>query len=168
MMTISYIFENTDGPISDMTSGVAGIPLDSGAGHLKSNKAMDPGLLHDIEVNDYNNFVHALNYTREQLKFITRRSSFSATKALSTINVTIEPATTQFTIKYCRVKFNMAVEIDPSQNPWNDRFGNSGYLSWHEVSGKHVVTCPIVSAYASETIKHSEMLSVGSSIRIRQ
>ncbi|KAK3022551.1 hypothetical protein RJ639_047489 [Escallonia herrerae] len=77
MMTISYIFDNTDDPISDMTSGVAGIPLDSGAGHLKSNKAMDPGLLYDTEVNDYNNFVRALNYTRERLKVITRRSSFS-------------------------------------------------------------------------------------------
>ncbi|KAK2991531.1 hypothetical protein RJ640_016566 [Escallonia rubra] len=32
------------GPISDMTS-VTGIPLDSGAGHLKSNKALDPGLV---------------------------------------------------------------------------------------------------------------------------
>ncbi|KAK3015041.1 hypothetical protein RJ639_005566 [Escallonia herrerae] len=69
-------------------------------------------------------------------------------KAPSTMKVVVEPETIYFTKKCSTAEFNLTVEIDLSHNPWNDYFGNSGYLSWYELNGTHIVRSPIVSAYA--------------------
>ncbi|KAK3018571.1 hypothetical protein RJ639_004296 [Escallonia herrerae] len=191
MMTTAFVLDNTHSRILDMNSGAAATPLDFGAGHVNPNKAMDPGLVYDIGVNDYINHLCAMNYTRAEIKIITRRSDFSCdqasldlnypsfmlilnntnttsytfkrvltnvvdsscayramVKAPSTMKVVVEPETIYFTKKCSRAEFNMTVEIDLSHNPWNDYFGNSGYLSWYEVNGTHIVRSPIVSAYA--------------------
>ncbi|CBI32395.3 unnamed protein product, partial [Vitis vinifera] len=86
MMTTAYLLDNTQGPIMDMTTGVAGTPLDFGAGHINPNMAMDPGLVYDIEAQDYINFLCGLNYTSKQIKIITRRSKFSCDQANLDLN----------------------------------------------------------------------------------
>ena len=86
MMTTAYLLDNTQGPIVDMTTGVAGTPLDFGAGHINPNMAMDPGLVYDIEAQDYINFLCGLNYTSKQIKIITRRSKFSCDQANLDLN----------------------------------------------------------------------------------
>ena len=86
MMTTAYLQDNTQGPIMDMTTGVAGTPLDFGAGHVNPNMAMDPGLIYDIEAQDYINFLCRLNYTSKQIKIITRRSKFSCDQANLDLN----------------------------------------------------------------------------------
>ena len=37
-------------------------PFSYGAGHVRPNSAMDPGLVYDLSVNDYLNFICALGY----------------------------------------------------------------------------------------------------------
>ncbi|KAJ9705051.1 hypothetical protein PVL29_003209 [Vitis rotundifolia] len=86
MMTTAYLLDNTKGPIMDMITGVAGTPLDFGAGHIDPNKAMDPGLIYDIEAQDYINFLCGLNYTSKQIQIITRRSKFSCDQANLDLN----------------------------------------------------------------------------------
>ncbi|KAL6010744.1 hypothetical protein ACLOJK_001186 [Asimina triloba] len=68
MMTTASSTDNTHGPILDMDTEAAATPLDNGAGHIDPNKAMDPGLVYDIEYQDYVNFLCGLNYTSEQIK----------------------------------------------------------------------------------------------------
>ncbi|KAL3515286.1 hypothetical protein ACH5RR_022188 [Cinchona calisaya] len=77
MMTTADIIDNANNPIIDIITGVAGTPLDFGGGHVNPNKATDPGLVYDIGVQDYINYMCALNYTTEQLQTITRRSNVS-------------------------------------------------------------------------------------------
>ncbi|KAA8545863.1 hypothetical protein F0562_020686 [Nyssa sinensis] len=86
MMTTADVFDNTNGPIVDMTTGIAGTPLDFGGRHVNPNKAMDRGLVYDIEVEDYISYLCGLNYTREQIKVISRRNEFSCDKANLDLN----------------------------------------------------------------------------------
>ncbi|CAN0927258.1 Subtilisin-like protease SBT5.3 [Linum grandiflorum] len=42
-------------------------PFNYGAGHIRPNKAMDPGLIYDLTVKDYLNFLCALGYNQDQI-----------------------------------------------------------------------------------------------------
>ncbi|KAL6995485.1 hypothetical protein U1Q18_005622 [Sarracenia purpurea var. burkii] len=80
MMTTSYSTDNAFNPIQDIGNGnQPATPLDIGAGHVDPNRALDPGLIYDIETEDYVNLLCALNYTMKQIDTITRRSSSSFT-----------------------------------------------------------------------------------------
>ncbi|ERN08665.1 hypothetical protein AMTR_s00017p00214900 [Amborella trichopoda] len=85
-MTTAYTTDNTHGPILDMTTGIAGTPLDYGSGHINPNKAMDPGLIYDLGVQDYIDFVCSLNYTQEHVRIITRRLNYTCTTSNLDIN----------------------------------------------------------------------------------
>ncbi|MBA0688030.1 hypothetical protein Goari_005841, partial [Gossypium aridum] len=86
MMTIAEVFDNANGRIIDMTTGVAGTPLDFGAGHINPNKAMDPGLVYDIEIQDYINYLCGLNYTSKQIRTITGMRQFNCDSATLDLN----------------------------------------------------------------------------------
>ncbi|XP_065871827.1 subtilisin-like protease SBT3 [Euphorbia lathyris] len=86
MMTTAYVRDNANGIITDVSNGVAGTPLDFGAGHLDPNKAMDPGLVYDIEVEDYINYLCALNYTSQQIKIIIGTSNYTCSQASLDLN----------------------------------------------------------------------------------
>ncbi|MBA0875451.1 hypothetical protein Goshw_029203 [Gossypium schwendimanii] len=86
MMTTAEVFDNANGRIIDMTTGVAGTPLDFGAGHINPNKAMDPGLVYDIEIQDYINYLCGLNYTSKQIRTITGMRQFNCDSATLDLN----------------------------------------------------------------------------------
>ena len=67
MMTTAYILDNNQSIIMDMTTGEQGNPLDYGAGHVNPNKAMDPGLVYDIQPQDYIKYLCAMNYSRNEI-----------------------------------------------------------------------------------------------------
>ncbi|OMO63217.1 hypothetical protein COLO4_32640 [Corchorus olitorius] len=86
MMTTAYVTDNTNGRIIDMTTGVAGTPLDFGAGHINPNKALDPGLVYDIGIQDYIDYLCGLNYTTTQIRTITGTSKFTCDNAKLDLN----------------------------------------------------------------------------------
>lgn len=86
MMTTADVVDNTGNPIIDMTSNVSGTPLDFGAGHVDPNKAMDPGLVYDMEVKDYLNYMCTLNYTRQQIRVISKTWNFTCEYANRDLN----------------------------------------------------------------------------------
>ncbi|XP_074328116.1 subtilisin-like protease SBT3 [Apium graveolens] len=86
MMTTADIYDNSNGPIIDMTTGVPGTPLDYGAGHVNPNKAMDPGLVYDIKPEAYISYVCAMNYTRDEIMLLARRSDFSCENSTLDLN----------------------------------------------------------------------------------
>ncbi|KAL8154014.1 hypothetical protein V2J09_011774 [Rumex salicifolius] len=76
MMTSADTLDGSGEQIKDMgRSSEKASALAMGAGHMNPNKAMDPGLVYDTEYHDYIDLLCALNYTKEQMKVITRSSS---------------------------------------------------------------------------------------------
>ncbi|XP_057503548.1 subtilisin-like protease SBT3 [Actinidia eriantha] len=105
LMTTSDVFDNTKSIFTDMATGQSGTPLDFGAGHVNPNKALDPGLVYDMEVQDYINFLCGMNYTMQQIKIIARRSDFNCENASLDLNypsfiaILNDTSTTSYTFK---------------------------------------------------------------------
>lgn len=89
MMTTADILDNTLQPIKDKAAfyranydreeriGTIATPLAMGSGHINPNKALDPGLVYDIDSADYTNHLCALNFTSNQIRTITRSTSYN-------------------------------------------------------------------------------------------
>ncbi|GJN11247.1 hypothetical protein PR202_ga29423 [Eleusine coracana subsp. coracana] len=74
LITTADTLDNTDRDILDTAvtaggrGGTAATPFDTGAGHVRPQLAMDPGLVYDAGARDYVDFLCALNYTVQQLQ----------------------------------------------------------------------------------------------------
>ncbi|KAJ8766605.1 hypothetical protein K2173_001125 [Erythroxylum novogranatense] len=86
MMTTADVTDNANGLITDVVTEAAGSPLDFGSGHVNPNKAMDPGLVYDIGVEDYINYLCALNYTRRQIQQAAGISNLTCEHATLDLN----------------------------------------------------------------------------------
>ncbi|WCJ35451.1 Subtilisin-like protease [Euphorbia peplus] len=80
IMTTAYNLDNTGNVLKDQWSGQAATPLDYGAGHINPNKAMNPGLIYDMGIQDYIDFLCSLNYTKEQMSAVIRTSEWNCSK----------------------------------------------------------------------------------------
>lgn len=91
MMTTSDILDNTLSPIGEIGSNsgqtaAAASPLAMGAGHINPNKALDPGLVYDMGLEDYTNLLCAMNLTSKQFQTITRSSAYNCSNPSLDIN----------------------------------------------------------------------------------
>ncbi|CAL5195887.1 unnamed protein product [Lathyrus oleraceus] len=87
IMTTSYILDNTKEPIKDIgNDNKVASPLVLGAGHVDPNRALDPGLVYDVGVQDYVNLLCALNYTQKNIAVITRSTSNNCSKPSLDLN----------------------------------------------------------------------------------
>ena len=77
MMTTAYTKDNTGTIIKSQLTNSSASPLEFGAGHIDPNKAMDPGLIYDMGLQDYIEFVWGLGYTKEQMSAVIRRTHWS-------------------------------------------------------------------------------------------
>ncbi|XP_050917920.1 subtilisin-like protease SBT3 [Lathyrus oleraceus] len=90
IMTTSYILDNTKKHIKAIEAigygNEVGTPLALGAGHLDPNKALDPGLVYDVGVQDYVNLLCALNYSQKNIATITRSTFNDCSKPSLDLN----------------------------------------------------------------------------------
>ncbi|KAM3733600.1 hypothetical protein ACB098_11G149000 [Castanea mollissima] len=77
MMTTAYVKDNTGKIFKSQLTNSSSSPLDFGAGHINPNKAMDPGLIYDMGLQDYIQFVCGLGYTKKQMTLLLRRTRWS-------------------------------------------------------------------------------------------
>ena len=62
-------------------------PFSYGAGHAQPNLAMDPGLVYDLTVNDYLNFLCALGYNKNVILLFSTNSTYTCPEnAISLVN----------------------------------------------------------------------------------
>lgn len=73
LMTTAYTSYKNGQTIVDVATGKPATPFDFGSGHVDPVSALDPGLVYDINVDDYLGFFCALNYTSYQIKLAARR-----------------------------------------------------------------------------------------------
>lgn len=77
IMTTAHTLDNTGNSFKDGWFGRNTTPLDFGAGHINPNKAMDPGLIYDLDFSDYMQFICGLGFTTEQMSAIFRGNQWS-------------------------------------------------------------------------------------------
>ncbi|KAG8655052.1 hypothetical protein MANES_05G206800v8 [Manihot esculenta] len=71
IMTTARTRANNMNPILDSSTNLKATPFDYGAGHIRPNRAMDPGLVYDLTENDYLNFLCAQGYNQSQIKIFS-------------------------------------------------------------------------------------------------
>ncbi|KAJ0988184.1 hypothetical protein J5N97_006540 [Dioscorea zingiberensis] len=72
IMTTARTRDNTGKPIKDHTL-IEADPLAYGSGHIRPNKAMDPGLVYDITIKNFLDFLCALGYNSSSLAIFNKK-----------------------------------------------------------------------------------------------
>lgn len=70
IMTTAITRDNNKKPMLDSPNSKA-TPFSYGAGHVRPNRAMDPGLVYDLNITDYLNFLCAIGYNQTQVKMFS-------------------------------------------------------------------------------------------------
>ncbi|XVF39904.1 hypothetical protein PTKIN_Ptkin01aG0070300 [Pterospermum kingtungense] len=86
IMTTAYTINNNGTALSNQFLDLPGTPLDYGAGHINPNEAMDPGLIYDIEFQDYIDFLCSLGYNDTQMRAVLRRSRWNCSQEKTELN----------------------------------------------------------------------------------
>nr|GMD22877.1 subtilisin-like protease SBT1.4 [Ipomoea batatas] len=92
LMTTAYTVDNVGNNFIDQSSGDQSIAYIHGAGHVDPNRALDPGLVYDIGVNDYVAFLCTIGYNIEQISLFV--------KDPSTVNCSVQNLGTPGSLNY--------------------------------------------------------------------
>ncbi|XP_065864503.1 subtilisin-like protease SBT5.4 [Euphorbia lathyris] len=74
IMTSARTRDNNHEPLLDSSTNQKATPFDYGAGHVRPNQAMDPGLVYDLTVDDYLNFLCSRGYNQSLIKLFSGES----------------------------------------------------------------------------------------------
>ncbi|XP_050223081.1 subtilisin-like protease SBT1.3 [Mercurialis annua] len=83
LMTTAYIHDNTQNPLQDASTNTSSSPYDHGAGHINPLKALDPGLIYDIEAQDYFDFLCTQRLSPLQLRVFGKYANRTCKKSFT-------------------------------------------------------------------------------------
>lgn len=83
LMTTAYVHDNTIKPLIDASNAEASTPYDHGAGHINPTRALDPGLVYDIQPQDYFEFLCSLKQTPSELRVFAKYSNRTCKHSLA-------------------------------------------------------------------------------------
>ncbi|KAE8674758.1 Detected protein of unknown function [Hibiscus syriacus] len=86
LMTTAYTIDDNGTILTDQSTNLSGTPLDYGAGHINPNKAMNPGLIYDIDWQGYVDFLCGLGYSDAEMKATLRQSLWNCSQEHTDIN----------------------------------------------------------------------------------
>ncbi|XP_057483565.1 subtilisin-like protease SBT1.5 [Actinidia eriantha] len=109
LMTTAYIHDLSGNPVLDATDYNVSNVWDMGAGHVDPQKAVDPGLVYDLTVNDYLDFLCASNYTEEDINRITHKSVSCKGKPHKPWDINYPAISVAFDMSSRPSKYNIAV-----------------------------------------------------------
>ncbi|XVE94925.1 hypothetical protein REPUB_Repub02eG0051900 [Reevesia pubescens] len=84
LMTTAYTTNNNGTNLTNQSYVSPATPLDYGAGHINPNEASDPGLIYDMDTQDYINFLCGLSYNDMEMRTVLRQSNGIAPKMKQT------------------------------------------------------------------------------------
>ncbi|KAK3127510.1 hypothetical protein QOZ80_7AG0574360 [Eleusine coracana subsp. coracana] len=147
-----------NGATNATVSIMVATPLATGAGHIRPNLALDPGLVYDAGARDYIDFMCTLNYTAQQLRLFmsefvkcTRTlpgvtivsenpETYSVTYAVpERVKVTVTPMTLEF--KKPNEKKSYTVEFRNLAGGNMTAGWDFGHISWENKD--HLVRSPV-------------------------
>ncbi|GER48307.1 subtilase family protein [Striga asiatica] len=73
IMTTASTLDNTWNSITNSSNSTA-TPFNYGGGHIDPNRAMDPGLVYDLQTTYYLNLLCAIGYNQTQIKLFWKKS----------------------------------------------------------------------------------------------
>ncbi|XP_073268551.1 subtilisin-like protease SBT5.3 isoform X2 [Populus alba] len=85
IMTTARTGSSARQPIADASAAEA-TPFNYGSGHLRPNRAMDPGLVYDLTTKDYLNFLCSIGYNATQLSIFIEEPYACPPKNISLLN----------------------------------------------------------------------------------
>ncbi|KAK9099542.1 hypothetical protein Syun_026587 [Stephania yunnanensis] len=80
IMTTAYNVDNAGKSIVDLATDKESTPFDLGSGHVDPNKALDPGLVYDLDANDYIGFLCSIGYDASRIAVIVRDRTVDCSK----------------------------------------------------------------------------------------
>lgn len=86
LMTTAYTVDNSGRALRDVATGADSTAFDHGAGHVNPQKALSPGLVYDMGVQDYVDFLCALSYTADQIQMVAKSNVTCSRKAIANRN----------------------------------------------------------------------------------
>ncbi|XP_058743747.1 subtilisin-like protease SBT1.4 [Vicia villosa] len=122
LMTTAYNVDNTGEAIKDLGTGKESNPFVHGAGHVDPNKALNPGLVYDINSNDYLAFLCSIGYDARKIQVFTREPTsfdvcenerkFSSPGDLNYPSFSVVFGANNGLVKYRRVVTNVGGSVD--------------------------------------------------------
>ncbi|TXG52434.1 hypothetical protein EZV62_021603 [Acer yangbiense] len=154
IMTTAYTIDNTGTILKDENTGLPATPLEFGAGHINPNKAMDPGLIYEINFQDYVEFLCGIGYDEKQIKIVLRQSKWNCSQVSTDLNYpSFVAIITNETVKsFSRVVTNvgekeavyhaildfptgMKIRTEPSTLTFTDKYQKQGFVLSVEIDG---------------------------------
>ncbi|XVE70106.1 hypothetical protein DITRI_Ditri10aG0044900 [Diplodiscus trichospermus] len=86
LMTTADTIDNNGTALTNQWTGLPGTPLDFGAGHINPTKAMNPGLIYDIDRQGYVDFLCGLGYNDKEMRAILRQSQWNCSQEGTDLN----------------------------------------------------------------------------------
>ncbi|KAB1218343.1 Subtilisin-like protease [Morella rubra] len=77
LVTTAYNVDNSGNNIKDLATGDESTPFIHGAGHVDPNRALNPGLVYDMNVDDYVAFLCAIGYDAKRIAVFVREPTGS-------------------------------------------------------------------------------------------
>ncbi|KAK7256369.1 hypothetical protein RIF29_29811 [Crotalaria pallida] len=87
IMTTASTRDNTNRPIQDAFDNTLATPFAYGSGHVQPDLAMDPGLVYDISIVDYLNFLCASGYDQKLIAALNPNKNFICSRSRSTTDL---------------------------------------------------------------------------------
>ncbi|KAE8658938.1 putative Subtilisin-like serine protease 2 [Hibiscus syriacus] len=130
LMTTAYTINNNGTTLTNQLYDGPATPLDYGAGHINPNKAVDPGLIYDMDTQDYIDFLCGLGYNDTEMRAVLRRNQWNCTQNKTDLNYPSFVAVFKEEPNSPRVKnFSRVVtNVGDDQSVFQAVIGNSTWL----------------------------------------
>ncbi|XP_027335173.1 subtilisin-like protease SBT1.4 [Abrus precatorius] len=130
LMTTAYNVDNSGSNIKDLGTGKESNPFIHGAGHVDPNRALNPGLVYDLNTNDYLAFLCSIGYDTTRIAVFTRQPAsadicetkvartgrFTSPGDLNYPSFAVEFGDYSDLVKYKRVVTNVGKSVDAVYN----------------------------------------------------
>ncbi|PON34242.1 Subtilase [Parasponia andersonii] len=126
LITTAYNLDNSGETLEDLATGEKSTPFIHGAGHVDPNRALHPGLVYDLDVNDYVAFLCSIGYDSRRISIFVKAptSADICAKTLSRVGALSNPGGLNYPsfsvvfdshhglVKYKRVVKNVGSKVD--------------------------------------------------------
>ncbi|THG14717.1 subtilisin-like protease SBT1.5 [Camellia sinensis] len=109
LMTTAYMQDQNGNPLLDERNNNVSDVWGTGAGHVDPEKAVNPGLVYDLTLNDYLNFLCASYYNEQDIQHITNKSISCNKKQHKPWELNYPAITVAFDMSPKSSKFEVAV-----------------------------------------------------------